>query len=361
MIDTNVGALGAPERIQVAKHAESYYPGFDWLRAVLAITVMLHHDKVLGWTNAGGFAVQVFFALSGWLIGGVLLRTNVADMPRFYFNRAVRIWVPYYIALALLILASLLKEPVTAKWLEFMAYKATMVYNLFGPPQLAQFHDAMPLKGTGNHFWSVNAEEQFYLLAPLILVLAARKWGREPLLWCALFAVALVTRRYEAIVLGVLAAVVVQRFGDWHLTVIGRVALVVIALASAVGMETSYESMSSVCAISIVLLLAIPGQKSSLGTVVGGMSYPLYLNHWIGVFVANALLGPFGLRNSPSRQLLAVVLNIAVAVALYWWVDRRILAKRNDLFTEKRGRLITMLAFAMVSVGIVAGMVITSA
>ena len=87
--------------------------------------------------------------------------------------------MPYFIALALLLGASLLRDPVNAKWLEFVFYKATFVYNWFGETQLATHVKDMPLQGTGNHFWSVNAEEQFYLVAPILLVLAAVRGGRS--------------------------------------------------------------------------------------------------------------------------------------------------------------------------------------
>ena len=109
-----------------------YYPWFDWLRAVLAIAVMFTHEGLSPWNQSGNFAVQVFFALSGWLIGGILLKISLKDLPRFYFNRALRIWAPYYIALLLLITASLLKEPITLKWLEFIFYKADQLIQLFG-------------------------------------------------------------------------------------------------------------------------------------------------------------------------------------------------------------------------------------
>jgi len=146
----------------------AYYPAFDYLRFVLAMTVVFSHSGLIAWDGAGGFAVQVFFALSGWLIGGILLRSKPTDLPQFYFNRAARIWIPYYIGIFLLMAASLLKDQVTQKWIEIFSYDLTFVYNLFGPPQLAEFKDAMPLQGTGNHFWSICAEEQFYLVAPLI-------------------------------------------------------------------------------------------------------------------------------------------------------------------------------------------------
>lgn len=92
---------------------------------MLANVVMLSHFGALGaWSNADGVAVDAFFALSRWLIGGILLNTDRAGLPRFFFNRALRIWSSYYLALALLIGVSLLRDPVGAKWLEFVAYKA---------------------------------------------------------------------------------------------------------------------------------------------------------------------------------------------------------------------------------------------
>ena len=77
---------------------KTYYPYFDYLRIALATIVMLGHDGLIRWGQSGNLAVQVFFALSGWLIGGILLRLSTDDLPRFYFNRALRIWIPYYIA-----------------------------------------------------------------------------------------------------------------------------------------------------------------------------------------------------------------------------------------------------------------------
>ena len=74
-----------------------------------------------------------------------------------------------------------------------------------------------------------------------------------------------------------------------------------------------YEAVAPFAAIAIVLLLATPGQRQPLGALVGGMSYPLYLNHWIGVYVANALLGRFGLRDSPVRQVVATLLALLYA------------------------------------------------
>lgn len=330
-----------------------YYPWFDWLRAVLAIVVMIGHDGLIPWKGSGNFAVQVFFALSGWLIGSILVDTERRNLPHFYFNRAVRIWVPYYLALALLVAASLLRDPVDAKWIEFIVYKLTFVYNWFGTPQLATHVQQMPLAGTGNHFWSVNAEEQFYLMAPLLLVLTVPRIGRSVVAWLVIAVAAWWMHASASIVFGVTAAVV-ARFHPhfFSLPAVRAVALVVgLAAAAGIAMDGDYWLLAPPVAICIVLLLARKGQRQRLGAIAGGMSYPLYLNHWIGVYVANAALKPFGLRESAIRHVVSTLVNFAIAIGLYWCVDRRLLARRHAYYTPARGRLATAMAYGTIVVG----------
>lgn len=337
-----------------------YYPWFDWLRAVLAITVMVGHDKLIPWQHAGGFAVEVFFALSGWLICGVLLKTERAALPRFYFNRAVRIWAPYYLALALLVGASLVREPVTPKWLEFVFYKMTFSYNWFGFNQLATSIDSMPLRGTGNHFATVNAEEQFYLLAPLMLVLLPTRVGRSTSAWVALAFIAWLGRQYASIAIGVAAAVIANNTPGAFSSARARWLLAATALVAAMALAVDYhfDLVAPILAICTVLLLTIEGPHQPLGTIAGGMSYPLYLNHWIGIFVANALLKPYGLRDSIASHVLSTTLNISIAVALYWFVDRRLLRRRSQWYTPQRGLWITCTAYSMVAAGLLVGAVL---
>jgi peptidoglycan/LPS O-acetylase OafA/YrhL len=85
------------------------------------------------------------------------------------------------------------------------------------------------------------------------------------------------------------------------------------------------------------------------------MSYPLYLNHWIGVFAANALLTPFGMRGSDAGHVLSSSLNIAIAVALYWYIDRRLLQQRSGWYTRQRGLFVTRTAYLMVGLGLSVG------
>jgi len=337
-----------------------YYPYFDYLRILLAVIVMLFHDGVVTWSLSGNLAVQVFFALSGWLIGGILPHLPAKELPRFYFNRAMRIWIPYYIALALLIAVSLLRDRLTGKWFEFIFYDFSFVYNLFGTQQLAQHVQLMPLQGTGNHFWSVNAEEQFYLVAPILLVLVAPKIGRSIPIWFSIALVAWFSNIYASIIFGVLAAVVVDHYGPIHSKRSVRYSLMGLTLTAFVGIciGLNYELLAPIFSIGVVLLLAVKGQQDQFGAFVGGMSYPLYLNHWIGVLISNALVAPFHLKGSVLQHILAVVAGLGIAAGLYWWVDRRIVIARGKLFSHKRGVWAMAIAYLITCIGIVGGLAI---
>jgi peptidoglycan/LPS O-acetylase OafA/YrhL len=360
---------GEDERILAAKPSgkesstANYYPWFDWLRLGLAFVVLLSHQGLIdAWPRAGNFAVQVFFALSGWLIGGLLVKLPKGALRRFYFNRALRIWCPYFLALGLLVAASLLRDRATAKWTEFVFYKATFVYNIFGPPQLAQHSLDMPLAGTGNHFWSVNAEEQFYLLAPLLLVLAPRRLGRSAIAWAAIAAVAWVSKTYASIMFGVLAAVVVNAYGAFHAHYRCRIAAGAVVALSALGLATGadYDLLAPVCAIALVVLLAIKGRRHPWGELAGGISYPLYLNAWVAVFMVNFVVKRIGLTNQLAHQALVIASSFGLATFLYWHVDRRILASRQQLYTPERARIATTAAYGAVALGLCVGFILYS-
>src|SRR6476620_9631556 len=124
------------------------FPLFDWLRLILASVVALSHEGILGWGPAGNFAVQVFFALSGWLIGGILLRTELRGLPRFYYNRGTRIWIPYVFAVATIYLLSALREPVTSHYFHCLFYDLTFTHNWF-IEKIPAVVSLMPLQGTG--------------------------------------------------------------------------------------------------------------------------------------------------------------------------------------------------------------------
>lgn len=328
-----------------------YYPLFDYLRFVLASVVMFYHGGLIEWAVAGKFAVEVFFALSGWLIGSILLESGKSDLTKFYFNRAVRIWIPYYIAFCLLIIASFLKDPINAKWFEFVFYKLTWVYNLFGPPQLAEFKDQMPLDGTGNHFWSVNVEEQFYLLAPLIMVFLP-KFGKSLATWLLIGTLLFVFGGYFSLCAGVIAAIVKQSQPSLFSKVWFRFFGLSVAVAcfSLLILGGKYDLYAPFAAVFLVIALSVPGDKSKLGAFLGGISYPLYLNHWIGLIAANVVLKLFPLFQ--LKHVMYSVFSYAIAALLYAVIDKRIMKLRNSWYTVQRAKVIIVYAYFSIFIGL---------
>jgi peptidoglycan/LPS O-acetylase OafA/YrhL len=348
--------IGAAERID-------YYPAFDYLRICLAIAVAASHAGLLSWNQAGNLPVQIFFALSGWLIGGILLRSKITNLPRFYFNRAARIWIPYLVAIVLLVVVSAAREPVTTKWLEFVFYKLTFVYDIFGPPQLTDFVAAMPLHGTGNHFWSICAEEQFYLLAPLLIIFLPI--GRSIWFW-TLLAVGIAVSPYAnyfcSVSVGVLAAAIRTRTGDWQRSGAARISLpfLIVALFLATYFDVlPYQFLAPILSIAVVMLLAQPGAHSDIAEFIGGVSYPFYLNHWIGVFAAHAIFGRFGLHDSLASRVSSIFIAFAAACLLYLTIDRVIKTYRGDFFTPTRGKLAAVTGYALVSLGLIVGIALS--
>ena len=105
--------------VQVEKASRRHdIPSLDGLRAVSIVIVILSHTKALlpaAVTRTGLFryliggglhGVQIFFAISGYLITTLLLRefkeTNTISLRRFYARRALRIFPPFYAYLAVL-------------------------------------------------------------------------------------------------------------------------------------------------------------------------------------------------------------------------------------------------------------------
>lgn len=332
------------------------YPHLDWLRFVLASIVVLSHAGVLNrGPIRGALAVDVFLALSGWLIGAILLRTAKSDLPRFFFNRATRIWIPYAGAVIVLYGVAALREGVSYNWLKYLFFDTTFTHYIFTHFPRAALE--MPLKGTGNHFWSISVEEQFYLFSPIILVLLA--YGKRIDVWLGIaFVLLLFGALATPISFGVIAALLQHRYGSWHLAPLARVVLIIAAMASLVLLGDSDPPAmlpASMFSVAVVLLCSRPGLRSHAGIFVGGVSYPLYLYHWLGgfivTFVAKHTFTIFPLVAETLSYLMAVV----IATAAYYAVDRRVMNLRNDWFSDRAGKLVAAIAYGLLVLGLVGG------
>jgi peptidoglycan/LPS O-acetylase OafA/YrhL len=135
----------------------------------------LHKTDRYGWipfVKFGHHGVQVFFVLSGFLIGRLLLdmraRTDLglgSRLKTFYCRRALRIFPIYYLtaaALAAVLLAQ--GAPFLDRFIADVFYVQNMTEWIGIQPFLLDYH-----------FWTLCVEEQFYLVAPLMVLLLPRR------------------------------------------------------------------------------------------------------------------------------------------------------------------------------------------
>jgi peptidoglycan/LPS O-acetylase OafA/YrhL len=253
--------------------------------------------------------------------------------------------VPYYVATALVLAASLARDTLTPQWLSLVLFKLTMVYNLFSGVEVLAGFPAAPLHGTAHHFWSVNAEEQFYLGAPLLLVVLWR-FGRQPIVWMALAsAFFFVGTDYPGLSLGVLAAIVLKNRA-WHLTRIGQGALLAMAALSLPLLlrPQSFMTAAPFAGLAIVLLLARTG-----------LSYPLYLNHWIGIYASNWITTRLHLEPSLLKHALTAIVGVGFAWAHYRMIDRQIRLHRTGWYSPRAGVVAMTSAYAVFTLGFIYG------
>lgn len=150
-------------------------PGLDLLRAAAVVWVMLFHSFLVGglgddwaWLSRYGWmGVDVFFVLSGYLIGSQVFAQLAAqgriDFAAFYWRRALRILPAFWAVLAIYALLPAAREaPGMEPWWAFAAF----IYNL-RVDYLA--HPAF------SHAWSLCVEEHFYLVLPALAWLLARR------------------------------------------------------------------------------------------------------------------------------------------------------------------------------------------
>jgi peptidoglycan/LPS O-acetylase OafA/YrhL len=329
-------------------------PCLDGLRAVSILLVLMAHSPLAGdptvpgvlrtgLSQCGAVGVNVFFAISGFLITLLLLREERAfgaiRPGSFYGRRALRIlpaYAGYLVTLAVLSHAGAvhLTRP---DWVGALTYTVNFMKN--------------PSWDVG-HIWSLSLEEHFYLLWPLVFWLGPR-WARRLawgclllspvvriVLWeCCPDALPLDTAtctRMDSIAAGCFLAflaweprwrarlVVTGGGAGW----VGAGALATLAASVALG-EVSYRfrllfgfSLASL-AICTLLWLCVHHESGAVGrllrwrplVLLGQVSYGVYL--WQQPF-----LNPDGWGWTYSRWPATLVVVVLVAAVSYGLVER---------------------------------------
>ena len=173
--------------------------GLDTLRALAIALVMLYHlngrlPESLAWgRRIGWMGVDLFFALSGYLIGSQLLRPVHAGEPvslrDFYRKRAYRILPAYLVVLAVYVVWPAGREAngISPLW-EFL----TFTENLFVDYAKNQAF---------SHVWSLCVEEHFYLVLPLLVLWLSKKAsvGKTVAVMLLFVALGIVMRSYTLV------------------------------------------------------------------------------------------------------------------------------------------------------------------
>jgi peptidoglycan/LPS O-acetylase OafA/YrhL len=147
-------------------------PGLDLLRALAIIVVVVYHAALFGFKvpgrvdRFGWIGVDLFFVLSGYLIGGQLLalltRDQRINLGRFFTRRALRIMPAYFAVLAVYFLLT--------SWREYPEMSQPLWKFLLSVQNIA-LHGGTAF----SHAWSLAVEDQFYLALPFLLLFLFRR------------------------------------------------------------------------------------------------------------------------------------------------------------------------------------------
>lgn len=159
-------------RGEVARESLGYRPALDGVRAVAIAGVLASHVGLPG-AEGAALGVDVFFTLSGFLITTLMLEElqcrGTVGLGRFWSRRAARL-LPALAALVVVVTAYcvFVTDPGTAR----RTLSATPFVILYSVNWLwATGHHP----GLYGHLWSLSAEEQFYIVWPVVLGLVARR------------------------------------------------------------------------------------------------------------------------------------------------------------------------------------------
>jgi peptidoglycan/LPS O-acetylase OafA/YrhL len=372
--------------------------GLDILRASAIVLVLLAHTWPAKthqqWPLAFAvLGVELFFVLSGFLIGGILIRLAEEDRLRsfrgvwgFWRRRWFRTLPNYYLFLTLQLLWRTwiqgFPDQISTNW-EYLFF----VQNLRHPPGLF-FRET----------WSLAVEEWFYLLFPLLLFAALQVFKRPGQVWIAVIALFLavptalrlwiagsmdshidpahleahrrtwdeivrmtVMLRLDVVMYGVIAALLAarcsalwRRMARWWPIGLGLVSIAVASIGWHVPLETAKPwhgfALWPILAIGIAFLLARFSQIPAAGGVaarctswIAKVSYALYLCHGLVLLAMWRWMGPktvVGLeRDTFLWCLTAWLLSLSVAGIAYRWFEKPMMDLRDRFEEARTGKL----------------------
>lgn len=337
----------------------------DGMRALAVLAVMLYHLEPS--LIPGGFVgVDVFFAISGFVVAASLAshghQTLATFLGSFYARRLARLIPALVVMLVATTLAYVLLIPQAwfNRTVEGAAQSAFWgLSNWVLDRQTVNYFEARAELNPFTHTWSLGVEEQFYLLAPLLLFVALRRpaAGRQrqaaALTIGALAALSLLSSYYFGVTEGARFVFYHLAFRFWELAsgvllflllpgvrrravrwgtdgrLSGALGLLLLVAAMSVPHSSAYPFLRATVAVLGTLLLigtahAVPGDAirqalaSRAAVWVGQRSYSLYLWHWPVYVLARWTVG---LTVWPFNAV-ALALSFLLAAASYRAVEQ---------------------------------------
>lgn len=147
-----------------------YRPELDGVRAICILFTVANHVPGTPRLVNGSVGVDIFFALSGWLITWLLIHDTHdgrgAKLVSYYIRRVFRIVPLYALTVILYGLAALALGFLTGSDAEILNFRD-------GLPYFATFNGEYMHQETGTlfgHSWTLGIEEKFYIIWPFIMV-----------------------------------------------------------------------------------------------------------------------------------------------------------------------------------------------
>lgn len=372
------GVLRASAGATRAAQHRFYQPELDGLRFYAFLGVFVCHSlpyepafyrrlhMPLPWlwgaiSKSGAAGVDLFFALSAFLITSILLRerqqTGGISLHRFYVRRILRIWPLYFCLIALGIVLSHTMAHQSLPWYYvagYLLFLGNWVHAVFGQPTSI----CSPL-------WTVSIEEQFYLIWPVLMKLL----GRRGMIIAAfvIFLAATVSRlgfmlagwsggfiyygstsRCDSLALGILLALFIDRLPRlararrWLLLAAGLMGWMVSSIwlndqPGPVDMRMVLGRLMVSLAAGAILYAGLnsssPLLRSDWVLRMGKISYGLYMWHLTVILLMVSLLRPSWGGQLLVTKLLAFGMTIVVALASYRWIESPFLRWKDRFAT----------------------------
>ena len=331
-------------RLGSYKPREGIRGEIDGLRALAVTLVLAYHAK---FSFTGGYVgVDVFFVISGYLVTGTLLREidkhGKIRIREFWARRIRRLLLPVTIvSISTLGIGYLLLEPFRLRSLAYDAVaSATMNANNRFAVTTSDYLSGLTLPSPLLHLWSLAVEEQFYLLLPLLLLLALKFTSPRKVLALSFILLAslslylsiaitpnspsyayylLPSRAWELLAGSGLAllGLTLQRIPSLLRSLTGWVGVAAIIFAATMYNErTPFPGYAALLPVLGTVAVIISGQlgpgrilANPILQWLGTRSYSLYLWHWPVLVLAEAKFAPL---SAPTRlALLATSLLLA--------------------------------------------------